>query len=40
MLILAGTIAVLIGLCLISAGIYRKEEKEKKTPEPNHDETE
>jgi len=28
MLILAGTIAVIVGLCLIASGIYEKEKKE------------
>lgn len=29
MLILAGTVAVLIGACLLAAGLYQDKEKEK-----------
>ena len=37
MLILAGTLAVVIGLCMIAKGIYEKEKKKDPNEEPLKD---
>ena len=39
MLVLAGTIAILLGVCMIAAGTHEKKDKEKEEPKEEKPET-